>query len=122
MEWQIVTLFSPGPELYRLGPFILRWYGILIAIAEMCIAGNLGLTIDTNPEFPHGFYFGEDQSRYLIEIKPENFDRLKQIAKSKNVDFEKIGVINREIIRINNSNEIKISELKKNFEQGVENI
>ena len=96
--------------------------GILIAIAEMCIAGNLGLTIDTNPEFPHGFYFGEDQSRYLIEIKAENFDQLKQIAKSKNVDFEKIGVINREIIRINNSNEIKISELKKNFEQGVENI
>ena len=96
--------------------------GILIAIAEMCIAGNLGLIIDTNPEFPHGFYFGEDQSRYLIEIKAENFDQLKQIAKSKNVDFEKIGVINREIIRINNSNEIKISELKKNFEQGVENI
>ena len=88
----------------------------------MCIAGNLGLTIDTNPEFPHGFYFGEDQSRYLIEIKAENFDQLKQIAKSKNVDFEKIGVINREIIRIYNSNEIKISELKKNFEQGVENI
>ena len=96
--------------------------GILIAIAEMCITGNLGVTIDINPEFPHGFYFGEDQSRYLIEIKAENFDQLKQIAKSKNVDFEKIGVINREIIRINNSNEIKISELKKNFEQGVENI
>ena len=58
----------------------------------------------------------------MPEIKAENFDQLKQIAKSKNVDFEKIGVINREIIRINNSNEIKISELKKNFEQGVENI
>ena len=96
--------------------------GILVAIAEMCIAGNLGVTIDTNPEFPHGFYFGEDQSRYLIEIKAENFDQLKQIAKSKNVDFDKIGVINREIIRINNSNGIKISKLKKNFEQGVENI
>ena len=26
---------SPGPELFQLGPFIIRWYGLLIAIAVL---------------------------------------------------------------------------------------
>ena len=26
---------SPGPELFQLGPFILRWYGLLIAVAVL---------------------------------------------------------------------------------------
>ncbi|MAF42186.1 MAG: prolipoprotein diacylglyceryl transferase [Cyanobium sp. ARS6] len=26
---------SPGPELFQLGPFVLRWYGLLIAIAVL---------------------------------------------------------------------------------------
>ena len=96
--------------------------GILIAVAEMCIAGNLGITIDEDKEFSHRFYFGEDQSRYLLEIRPENFDQLKQLSESKNVVFEKLGVVDQAIIKINNSNEIKVSELRNNFERGVGNI
>ena len=26
---------SPGPELFQLGPFVLRWYGLLIALAVL---------------------------------------------------------------------------------------
>jgi len=26
---------SPGPELLQLGPFVLRWYGLLIALAVL---------------------------------------------------------------------------------------
>ena len=96
--------------------------GILIAVAEMCIAGNLGITIDEDKEFSHRFYFGEDQSRYLLEIRPENFDQLKQLSESKNIVFEKLGVVDQAIIKINNLNEIKVSELRNNFEQGVGNI
>ena len=29
------TLTSPGAELLRLGPFSLRWYGLLIAISVL---------------------------------------------------------------------------------------
>ena len=96
--------------------------GILIAVAEMCITGNLGLTIDEDKEFSHRFYFGENQSRYLIEIKKENFEQIKQLAKSKNISFEKLGEVNQENIRINKSNTIKVSELKHNYEQGISEI
>ena len=96
--------------------------GILIAVAEMCITGNLGLTIDEDKEFSHRFYFGENQSRYLIEIKKENFEQIKQLAKNKNISFEKLGEVNQENIRINKSNIIKVSELKRNYEQGISEI
>jgi len=59
--------------------------GILVALTEMCMAGDLGITIDIEKDFPHGFYFGEDQSRYLLEIKEKNYDQIKYVANSYNV-------------------------------------
>ena len=35
MDALIATFTSPGPELLQLGPFALRWYGLLIAIAVL---------------------------------------------------------------------------------------
>ncbi|KZR69842.1 Prolipoprotein diacylglyceryl transferase [Prochlorococcus marinus str. MIT 1313] len=35
MDAFIATFTSPGPELFQLGPFALRWYGLLIAIAVL---------------------------------------------------------------------------------------
>ena len=61
--------------------------GILVALTEMCMAGDLGITIDIEKDFPHGFYFGEDQSRYLLEIKEKNYDQIKYVANSYNVFF-----------------------------------
>ena len=38
----LLTLYSPGPELFKFGPFTLRWYGLLIAIAVL-----LGLNLSS---------------------------------------------------------------------------
>ncbi len=35
MEHIFLELRSPGPELFQLGPFSLRWYGLLIAISVL---------------------------------------------------------------------------------------
>jgi len=35
MENIFIALRSPGPELFQLGPFSLRWYGLLIAISVL---------------------------------------------------------------------------------------
>jgi phosphoribosylformylglycinamidine synthase II len=41
--------------------------GILVAIAEMAMAGNLGATVAApNGASPYAFWFGEDQSRYVL--------------------------------------------------------
>jgi phosphoribosylformylglycinamidine synthase len=44
--------------------------GILVALAEMCMASGIGARVSAHPrEIPgHAFWFGEDQARYLIAV------------------------------------------------------
>ena len=93
--------------------------GILVALTEMCMAGDLGVNIAIDKDFPHGFYFGEDQSRYLLEIKAKNYAQFEKLANSSNVFYEKLGIIGGDRIKIKNVGEKRVSELRDNFEQGV---
>ena len=42
--------------------------GLLVAVAEMALAGGLGVALDAAPEgLPaHAVWFGEDQGRYVV--------------------------------------------------------
>ena len=44
--------------------------GILVAVAEMALAGNTGIRLFSHPrEIPgHAYWFGEDQGRYLVAV------------------------------------------------------
>ena len=44
--------------------------GLLVAVAEMAIAGNVGARLSTGPrEIPgHAYWFGEDQGRYVLAV------------------------------------------------------
>jgi len=42
MDLVTATFSSPGPVLFKLGPFVLRWYGLLIACAVL-----IGLTLSS---------------------------------------------------------------------------
>ena len=53
MDAFIATFTSPGPELFQLGPFALRWYGLLIAIAVL-IGLNLSSSLARNRGLEQG--------------------------------------------------------------------
>ena len=93
--------------------------GILVAVTEMCMAGDIGVKIDVDKSFPHGFYFGEDQSRYLVEIKSEDFKSFENLATSNDVYFEKLGIIGGDNIEIKNVGKKSVAALRDNFELGV---
>jgi len=44
--------------------------GLLVAVAEMALAGNVGATLLATPDgiAPHEFWFGEDQARYVLAV------------------------------------------------------
>ena len=44
--------------------------GVLVALAEMALAGGVGARLFTHPrDVPgHAFWFGEDQARYLVAV------------------------------------------------------
>mgnify|MGYP001163559206 CR=1 FL=1 len=101
--------------------------GILVSLSEMCISGKIGAKIKVlNNEINlHEYLFGEDQSRYLIEIKKENKDKVSNILKENSIYFEIIGKTQKDILEINKDLNIKILELdklnslwfRKNFEE-----
>ena len=35
MQFSLGALSSPGPDILHFGPFILRWYGLLIAVSVL---------------------------------------------------------------------------------------
>ena len=100
--------------------------GILVALSKMCISGKIGakIKISHNKINLFEYLFGEDQSRYLIEIKEENKDKVSNILKENSIYFEIIGKTQKENIVINKDligNVKELSELyscwfKKYFE------
>ena len=67
--------------------------GILLSIAEMCLASNIGCDISTAKN-DHGYLFGEDQSRYILSISEEKFNTLKKLSEDNNIKLEFIGKVN----------------------------
>ena len=96
--------------------------GILVAISEMCMSGNLGITIEIETDFPHGYFFAEDQSRYLLEVSPNNYDECQKLANNNDVHFEKIGIVGGDKISIKNIGDQQVSALKRSFETSIEQI
>ena len=96
--------------------------GILVAISEMCMSGNLGIIIEIKTNFPHGYFFAEDQSRYLLEVSPNNYDECQKLANNNDVHFEKIGIVGGDKISIKNIGDQQVSALKRSFETGIEQI
>ncbi|WP_204331142.1 AIR synthase-related protein, partial [Proteus mirabilis] len=67
--------------------------GLLVALAEMAIAGKIGVTVDSLPdEVPaHGVWFGEDQARYALTVRPEDMDRRAARAAGAGVMLTRLG-------------------------------
>ena len=84
--------------------------------------GNLGITIEIETDFPHGYFFAEDQSRYLLEVCPNKYDECKKLANNNDIHFEKIGIVGGDKISIKNIGDQPVSALKRSFETGIERI
>jgi len=67
--------------------------GLLVAIAEMAMAGDRGVALDTVPSaLPRiAWWFGEDQARYLVETGEP--DRLLTLAQQAGVPARRIGTV-----------------------------
>ncbi|HEY0330431.1 MAG TPA: phosphoribosylformylglycinamidine synthase subunit PurL [Rhodopseudomonas sp.] len=67
--------------------------GLLIALAEMAIAGGIGAALDAAPEaiVPHAWWFGEDQARYLVTVPQDELLGVLTKLKAVGVPCLQIG-------------------------------
>ena len=89
--------------------------GILVALSEMCMSGKIGAKIKipkSNLE-PHEYLFGEDQSRYLIEVNEKNKDEVTKILKKNSVYYEVIGKTQKDSLVFDKEFNIKLTDLNE---------
>ena len=89
--------------------------GILITLSEMCITSNIGASIKvpkSNIKL-HEYFFGEDQSRYIIEVMEKNIEKVSKILKDNSIYFNKIGKTQKDYLEVKNEFKVSIKELGK---------
>ena len=89
--------------------------GLILALAEMCLPSKYGLKIEKPQKLSNlmEFYFGEDQGRYLLEIEPENLQKVKKILNGNNIFNESIAVVQKNYFEMAGEFKINIIDLYK---------
>ncbi len=106
--------------------------GFIITIAEMCFKNKLGAELDLKNCFDDHlrddeFLFSESYGRFIIETKPNDYDKVLKLAEKHNVNIKKIGVLNstpKIIIKGLRTKDIylDIQKLRENFESTIPNL
>ena len=89
--------------------------GIIVALAEMCLLGNIGVKIEPNSSNLSNieYLFAEDQSRYLIEIDEKDQKSTFNILKENDIYHEVIGRTQINNLDLNKNFSINLKDLKK---------
>ena len=89
--------------------------GILVTLTEMCISGNIGakIKIANDKLTPQEYLFGEDQSRYLIEVNEKNKNEVCKTLEKNSIFYEMLGKTQKDSLVLNKDFDIKLDELKK---------
>ena len=89
--------------------------GIILALYEMCNSGDIGVSIKipNNEIKKHAYLFGEDQSRYIIEVKEDNMKNVKETLKGNGIYFEEIGKTQKKYIEIEKNFKVDLNEINK---------
>ena len=93
--------------------------GLLVAVAEMAMSGEIGASININD---HTHFFSEDQSRYLIEVSPNNEDKINQMALDSNIAIELVGETTKDDLIIRDIGRISVQNLKLKSESWFPNF
>jgi phosphoribosylformylglycinamidine synthase len=82
--------------------------GLLVALAEMALAAGLGISLSAPPDpaTAHGYWFGEDQGRYLVATASP--DAVLAAAGAAGVRARRIGQVEAEA-RLTLPGEVPIS-------------
>ena len=90
--------------------------GLLVALAEMAMASDIGADLDRAPLAAHAFWFGEDQGRYIVTVKASLAERTMLRARSAGVPARQLGFTGGDALTVQDDRPILIATLRERFE------
>ena len=97
--------------------------GIITALSKMCIKGKKGATLKKSNYLINKFeyLFGEDQGRYIIEISKDDLESATKILQENSVHFDELGLVNEDILIIDDKTKVSIDDLIKSHTNWLTN-
>jgi phosphoribosylformylglycinamidine synthase len=97
--------------------------GLLVALAEMAMASNIGAQLLAAPSstVPHAYWFGEDQARYIVTVPAADAGLVLAKMKGAGVPCARIGTTGGDAIAVAGETPVAISSLTKAFEAWLPN-
>jgi len=92
--------------------------GLLIALAEMAMAGGIGVSITRDIQRdPIPFFFGEDQGRYLVATRRSEAERLIRDGREAGVTVDFLGIACGDKIEAMGLGAISVAALRRAHEE-----
>src|SRR6201996_7137228 len=88
--------------------------GVLVAVAEMAMASRIGAVLEAPHEelaetTPHGFWFGEDQARYVVTAK--DAEVVMQQARTAGVSVRQFGTTGGPVLALPEERPLRVTDL-----------
>lgn len=92
--------------------------GLLVAVAEMALAGNRGVRLEEPPEGvpAHAAWFGEDQARYVISAEANTVDAISDAASAAGVPIRVLGRVGGDKIALPGETPLTLTALREAHE------
>ena len=91
--------------------------GLLVAVAEMAMAGNTGVRLSTGPrDIPgHAYWFGEDQGRYVLAVADSA--TMLRVAEAAGLTATRLGTTGGQDLTLPDGGTISIARLRAAHER-----
>ncbi|GFP41642.1 phosphoribosylformylglycinamidine synthase [Candidatus Hakubella thermalkaliphila] len=97
--------------------------GLAVAVAESCILGGLGATVNIQEEHKQTVaLFSESQSRIVVSLKEEDLLHLEEIGRRHKVPVKVIGMVGGDRLTMGKVIHLTVTEMKKVWEDTLESI
>jgi phosphoribosylformylglycinamidine synthase len=93
--------------------------GLLIALAEMAMAGGIGAALDVAPSatVPHAYWFGEDQARYVVTVAESDLLGVMTKLRAVGVPCIQIGMTGGHSVAIAGERAVHVEALRAAHER-----
>ncbi len=94
--------------------------GMLVALAEACLLGGLGVRCPAmRPEPPlrlDAAFFGESSSRFIVSVPSRAMPEMQSLARRHNVELSLLGLAGGDIIEFEGQMKVSLSDLRTAWE------
>jgi len=94
--------------------------GMLVALAESCLLGGLGVRCPAiRPEPPlrlDAAFFGETPSRYIISVPSRAMPELQSLARRHHVELSLLGLAGGDVLEFEGQLKLSLAELREAWE------